>query len=312
MYNGKIIQILVGKKDLEKIGEPKTPNYDEYLPVYTILERRNEDLNEIIVKKYDDNIIVEITRVFKEKNLNEIFELKEELFNLCENYLKKYINNNIYESYTIYTFSNYLDPEEFINKNIQDILKLLKNQFDNVPKYYIKELLENRIKYSDKDLILLEWDNGLILDKNEDFKEEVDIIELACVRLLNLRIFDMILSNQIKYLFSKDIKSLNYFKLRDISKEIFDKRLKYLSYLDSMENTIIFYGDRYYVELYNKLCYIFSINEWTNRIEKKLNMIEDIYEMINRNITELYELILEFTIVLLIVLEIVFAAFKIM
>ncbi len=312
MYNGKIIQILVGKQDLEKIGKPKSPNYEEYLPVYTILERINEDLKEIIVKKYEDNIIVEIAKDFKEKNLNEIFELKEELFDLCENYMKKYVDNNIYESYTIYSFSNYNDPEKFINDNIQNILKLLKNQFDNVPKDYIKELLDNRIKYSDKDLILLEWDNGLILDKNEDFKEEIDIIELACVRLLNLRIFDRILKEQIEELLSKDISSLNYFKLRDMSKDIFDKRLKYLSYFDSMENTIIFYGDRYYVELYNRICDIFSINEWTNRIEKKLNMIEDIYEMINNNMTEFYELVLEFTIVLLIVLEIVFAMFKIM
>jgi hypothetical protein len=70
--------------------------------------------------------------------------------------------------------------------------RLLRGQYEDVPEEYIDELLENKLKYSDKDLIILDWDNGIILDKNEDFWEEVDIIELACVRVLNLRVFDYI------------------------------------------------------------------------------------------------------------------------
>ncbi|ACV24889.1 hypothetical protein [Methanocaldococcus fervens] len=318
VLSGKIVQILVGylkeniySEQMMKVRMKRIYSYEEFLPTYSLIERITEENKEIAIKVYEKNIIVEIVKDFKNKDLVELFEIKEELFDEAFGYLKKYNADKFLESYTLYCFSDYSDPDSFIKENKSILAKLLKNQYEDVPEEYVNEILVNKIKYSTKDLIILDWDNGIILDKNEDFWEEVDIIELACIRVLNLRIFDNMLSEAIQYFTKLQWEKLGYFKLKKLSKDLYLQRISYISYFDSIENVLMLYGDRYYAELYERLCKIFYVSEWIKRVEKKMEMINDIYAMIRQSLTEVYGLLLEGTIVTLILLEIILALVKI-
>ena len=312
VLSGKIVQILVGylkeniySEQMVKLRMKRVCSYEEFLPTYSLIERITEENKEVAIKAYEKNIIVEIVKDFKNKDLITLFELKEMLFDEALNYLKKYNADRFLESYTLYCFNEYSDPDSFIKENKYILAKLLRNQYDDVPEEYINELLKNKIKYSTKDLIILDWDNGIILDKNEDFWEEVDIIELACIRVLNLRIFDNMLSEAIQYFTRLQWEKLGYFRLKRLSKDLYLQRISYISYFDSIENVLMLYGDRYYAELYERLCRIFYVNEWIKRVEKKMDMINEIYTMIRQHLTEFYGLLLEVTIVALILLEII-------
>lgn len=318
VLSGKIVQILVGylkeniySEQMMKLRMKRICSYEEFLPTYSLIERITEENKEIAIKVYEKNIIVEIVKDFKNKDLIDLFELKEELFDEALSYLKKYDADKFLESYTLYCFSEYSDPDSFIKENKSILTKLLRNQYEDVPEEYINELLMNKIKYSTKDLIILDWDNGIILDKNEDFWEEVDIIELACIRVLNLRVFDSMLSEAIQYSTRLQWEKLGYFRLKKLSKDLYLQRISYISYFDSIENVLMLYGDRYYAELYERLCKIFHVSEWIKRVEKKMEMISDIYTMTRQHLTEFYGLLLEGTIVALILLEIILALAKI-
>ncbi len=318
VLSGKIVQILVGylkeniySEQMVKLRMKRVCSYEEFLPTYSLIERITEENKEVAIKAYERNIIVEIVKDFKNKDLITLFELKEMLFDEALNYLKKYNADRFLESYTLYCFNEYSDPDSFIKENKYILAKLLRNQYDDVPEEYINELLKNKIKYSTKDLIILDWDNGIILDKNEDFWEEVDIIELACIRVLNLRVFDNMLSEAIQYFTRLQWEKLGYFRLKKLSKDLYLQRISYISYFDSIENVLMLYGDRYYAELYERLCKIFYVNEWIKRVEKKMDMINEIYTMVRQHLTEFYGLLLEATIVALILLEIILALINI-
>ena len=318
VLSGKIVQILVGylkeniySEQMVKLRMKRVCSYEEFLPTYSLIERITEENKEVAIKAYEKNIIVEIVKDFKNKDLITLFELKEMLFDEALNYLKKYNADRFLESYTLYCFNEYSDPDSFIKENKYILAKLLRNQYDDVPEEYINELLKNKIKYSTKDLIILDWDNGIILDKNEDFWEEVDIIELACIRVLNLRVFDNMLSEAIQYFTRLQWEKLGYFRLKRLSKDLYLQRISYISYFDSIENVLMLYGDRYYAELYERLCKIFYVNEWIKRVEKKMDMINEIYTMVRQHLTEFYGLLLEVTIVALILLEIILALINI-
>ena len=84
--SGKIVQIFVGvlKEGVESeqiisLRTKKTLSYEEFLPTYSLLERITEENKEVLVKVYGMNIIVEITKEFRNKDLLDVFELKEEL-----------------------------------------------------------------------------------------------------------------------------------------------------------------------------------------------------------------------------------------
>ncbi|ACX73410.1 conserved hypothetical protein [Methanocaldococcus vulcanius M7] len=312
--SGKIVQIVVGylKESIysEQMMRPRVKricSYEEFLPTYSLIERITEENKEVDIKVYERNIIVEIVRDFKDKSVVELFEIKESLFEDALKYLKEYEADRFLESYTLYCFSDYSDPELFIRENKDVLAKLLRDQYEDVPEEYFDEVLEGKIKYSTKDLIILDWDNGIILDKNEDFWEEVDIIELACIRVLNLRVFDVMLSEAIQYLTKLHWEKLGYFKLKKLSKDLYLQRISYISYFDSIENVLMLYGDRYYAELYERLCEIFYVSEWIKRVEKKMEMISEIYMMVRQFLTEFYGFILEGSIVALILLEVILA-----
>ncbi|NPA62177.1 MAG: hypothetical protein GXN95_01310 [Methanococci archaeon] len=312
--SGKIVQIVVGylKESIysEQMMRPRVKricSYEEFLPTYSLIERITEENKEVDIKVYERNIIVEIVRDFKDKSVVELFEIKESLFEDALKYLKEYEADRFLESYTLYCFSDYSDPDLFIRENKDVLAKLLRDQYEDVPEEYFDEVLEGKIKYSTKDLIILDWDNGIILDKNEDFWEEVDIIELACIRVLNLRVFDVMLSEAIQYLTKLHWEKLGYFKLKKLSKDLYLQRISYISYFDSIENVLMLYGDRYYAELYERLCEIFYVSEWIKRVEKKMEMISEIYMMVRQFLTEFYGFILEGSIVALILLEVILA-----
>ena len=105
VLSGKIVQILVGylkeniySEQMMKLRMKRIYSYEEFLPTYSLIERITEESKEIAVKVYEKNIIVEIVKDFKNEELAELFELKEELFDEALSYIKKYNADKFLES----------------------------------------------------------------------------------------------------------------------------------------------------------------------------------------------------------------------
>ena len=88
-------------------------------------------------------------------------------------------------------------------------------------------------------------------------------------------------------------------------------RTKSLLEFDAIENSIKLYGDWYSAKVYNMAGKKLYIEKWKTIVENKLNTIRELYTMIAQQTTEYYNVLLEFTIVLLIIFEIALAFFKI-
>ena len=135
---------------------------------------------------------------------------------------------------------------------------------------------------------------------------------MANIQLLNLRILDNKLQEEIARIKKLiDFGKLKIFKLNYYIKDIVKLRSKSLLELDSIENIIKLYGDWYSARLYNIASRKMYIEKWRSNVEAKLNLLKEMYDMVSQRMSESYNIILEATIVLLIIMEIFLALFKI-
>ena len=79
---------------------------------------------------------------------------------------------------------------------------------------------------------------------------------------------------------------------------------------DAIENSLKLYGDWYSAKVYSIAAKKLYIEKWKTIVEKKLDTVRELYTMIAQRTSESYNLLLEFTIVLLIVFEIALAFMK--
>lgn len=288
-----------------------SPNYEEYFPVFRILEQAVT--KEIAGKKvsftlkvFEDNLIVEAETEFDFKTAQAILDFKEPLSEYSKKLAKRYKPSSFFEEYTFYLKKDYDNAQGYINANKHIIAALLKDEKSGLTQKEIESTLLNRITYGKEDLTIIEWDGALLFDKEGEFKDTISIIELANVQLLNLRLLDNSLQDDIGKL--KDQLEpgglLSFLRLSKFMKDIVKVRIQSVIELDSIDNSLKLYGDWYSARIYDMAAKKLYLQRWRTNVENKLNVLKDIYEMIAHRMAENYNLLLELTIVILIVLEI--------
>ncbi len=93
-------------------------------------------------------------------------------------------------------------------------------------------------------------------------------------------------------------------------KDIVKIRSESVLELENIESALKLYGDWYSGKVYDLASKKFHLSSWRVQVLAKLQVLEDLYEMSDHITTERFNLILEFSIVVLIVLEIVLALLR--
>ena len=69
-------------------------------------------------------------------------------------------------------------------------------------------------------------------------------------------------------------------------------------------------GDQYLARVYRLLATRFHLNEWERNIQRKLDVIQDVYEVLSDQADSYRTQFLEFVVVLLIIIEVVVAILR--
>lgn len=309
----------ITKRTTDVVVKPSksSPNYEEYFPTYKSLEKPLKKEIEgksvlINLKSYNDNLIVEAKAEFDEKESAAILKLKDMLAAECEKVAKAYEPSALSEEYTFFCIAEYEDYDKYIAANKVKIASLLKDESEELVSREVEDTISASIKYGKEDTVIMDWDGAFILDKDKEFDEVISLLELANIQLLNLRLLDFKLQEDIGRIRKLiDFGRLKIFQLSYYSKEIVKLRSEALLEFDSIENMIKLYGDWYSARLYSIASRKLSIEKWRTAVEAKLDLLRDIYTIITERVAESYNIILEASIVVLIIVEIMLAVMKV-
>ncbi len=210
------------------------------------------------------------------------------------------------ETYLAYCFADVgAEPTSFLAENRRDLTTLIAGEPYGYPLHesQIQKTMSNPFSYSGRDLAVFDMDRCIIIDSDRDYEDVLLICELANYQYLELRNLDKLLDrwldeaeddvNAIARKGKGQGKKLKTGALRKKFGKIQALRLDALFILENLENSAKIIGDYFLGTVYEHICGIFNTSGWTRSVERRLDALQNIYEIVKVERSERTMLILD-------------------
>lgn len=218
------------------------------------------------------------------------------------------------EAYTVFCINSPLlaadgtriSAESWFQSHRRPVAALLTQEPDmeRLSKQESDESTGRYLSYYEDDLVVVDWDAALLIDEPRDFDETLYIMELANLQLAELEAYDRILDEALDRSY-RDLGGQPSRSRSDILRELREIRIDMARFNDELSNITKFFGDWHLARIYEKLSLRFHLAEWHRTIDGKLKTLDDLYQLLKHDQTNRWMIILEGTIVLLFIIDLV-------
>jgi uncharacterized Rmd1/YagE family protein len=129
------------------------------------------------------------------------------------------------------------------------------------------------------------------------------ILEVANLQLAELEAYDRILDTALERSYRDLTRQPR--RSRDVMRELREIRVDLARFSDELSNITKFFGDWHLARLYENIAARFHLGDWHRTIDKKLDTLDDLYQILSQDRTNQWMLTLEITIVLLFVVDLI-------
>jgi hypothetical protein len=238
-------------------------------------------------------------------------EVRQELLPYCNRPIEQIGEE---EAYTVFCITSplvtedgtRLTAERWLEDRRREVASIITQEQDLslLSDQEVDETTARGVSYYGHDLTVVDWDAALIINEPPDLEETLLIMELANVQLTELEAYDRILDDAVM----RSYRDLEIARLRgrapvmDALREI---RIDLARLSDELSNITKFFGDWHLARIYQMLSERFHLGDWHRVVAGKLNTLDSLYGLHKQDQNNRWMLILEFTIVLLFVLDLV-------
>ena len=201
--------------------------------------------------------------------------------------------------------------EDWLAENRRRVAALLNEERDP-DRLSVQEAGESTSKYLsyyDGDLVVVDWDAALVIDEPRFFDETLYLMELANVQLAELEAYDRMLDDAVERSY-RDVMQRRFRGGRTaVQRSLRELRIDLARLSDELSNITKFFGDWHSARIYQALSARFHLTDWHRTIDEKLKTLDDLYQLLGAEQNNRWMLILEVSIVLLFVIDLVILAF---
>jgi hypothetical protein len=199
-----------------------------------------------------------------------------------------------------------VSAESWFQSHRRQVAALLtqESEGERLSKQESEESTGRYLSYYDNDLVVIDWDAALIIDEPNDFNETLYIMELANLQLAELEAYDRILDNALERSY-RDLSGRTLRSRADTLRLLREIRIDMERFNDELSNITKFFGDWHLARIYEKLASRFHLGDWHRNIEGKLKTLADLYQLLKQDQTNRWMIILEVTIILLFIIDLV-------
>lgn len=252
----------------------------------------------VLRQRYDDHIQILDCRFqlpdalsLKAIQQREIIEK-----NLGERFLPaEHLNSGMYEEYVILLLVNAKPtPDKFIEKNSAGLARFMRSQREVFDPREIEDILVSRVRYSNMELTLVDWDGAVIIAPNRDFQSDIELLKIGNYQLLRYRMLDHLVEKMLdKINESFFINRRRPRATRGAIRDIVQHRLEVMLDFERTEQNLLLIGDWYTAKLYTVIRDEFYLEEWKNTIRSKLDNLEGIVETIQEHFALSFETLMD-------------------
>jgi hypothetical protein len=198
-----------------------------------------------------------------------------------------------------------LNAEQWWRANRRAVASLLTQEpdIDHLSKQEAEESTGRYLSYYEQDLVVVDWDAALIIDEKQNFDETLYVMELANLQLAELEAYDRILDGSLERSY-RDL-TLRRGGANNILRELRELRIDLARFSDELSNITKFFGDWHLARIYENISARFHLTDWHRTLDGKLKTLDDLYQLLSHDRMNRWMLILEVTIVLLFVIDLV-------
>jgi hypothetical protein len=218
------------------------------------------------------------------------------------------------ENYTVFCLhelplddsNSKFQAEDWLKTNRREIAGLLTEE-SNITYLSEQEVTESTgryLTYYSHDLVVVDWDAALVVGERESLDDILHIMEVANVQLVELSAYDRLLDGSLEKAY-RDLAKRRVKVSREIHRNLREIRVDLARFSDELSNITKFFGDWHLARIYTSLSNRFHLDDWYQIIREKLRALGDLYQLLQQDWVNFWMVLLEATIVLLFILDVI-------
>lgn len=198
-------------------------------------------------------------------------------------------------------------PDELLSRARQSIAQVLRAESQGLSNQEVDNALAHPVTYGRDDVCLVDWLAAFLM--GADTEDERLVLELATIELLELRLLDENLEEQIEEAYELLARPRGPFsalmvqrrELEHVARMQADDALLH----EGIDNALKLFGDDYLARLYRASSQRFHFEDWDVSIQRKLEVLRSVYQSLADSAAHRRSEVLEWIIILLIAVDIV-------
>jgi hypothetical protein len=197
-----------------------------------------------------------------------------------------YRDTGLFEEYVILCLSKIdTSPDNFIEVNKSALSRFIRPQRETLDAAEINEILVSRVRYSQEDLTLVDWEAAIIIAPQGDFQSDVELLKIGNYQLLRYRILDQSIEGILFAINDEFLqgKKSRFKPTRTSLRRIIEHRLELALDFEHTDQNLLLIGDWYTAKLFAVIRNEFYLYEWKSAVRTKLDNLEGIVNTIQEN-----------------------------
>ncbi len=172
-------------------------------------------------------------------------------------------------------------------------------------------LLANRFSYYEDDLVVLSWEDAVVVEPQANDRDVEYILEFANAQLLELRVYDALLDAELPAMYDRIAAArrrqlpLTTRRFQSVLRDLHTRVADVTETVERAENALKVTDDVYLARVYGAALELFRASAWRRGIERKLEIFRGTYAMLNGEAEAARSELLELVIILMILAELV-------
>jgi hypothetical protein len=176
----------------------------------------------------------------------------------------------------------------------------------------VRDSTKQHFRYSANDLCVIDWDTALVVEPGGGL-EVVAVVELALMQLLEFRYYDALFERELLRVYPLIEEPRQRFwwlfagKYTDLTRRVQHLVVESAEFVERAENAVKVIGDFYLARVYRAALERFRVPEWEASVVRRAELASDVAGLLRTEAQGTLGIVLEASIVLLILFEIVWA-----
>jgi hypothetical protein len=204
----------------------------------------------------------------------------------------------------------HLTAEQLLNQRSAEIALLVRGEQHALSPQEQDDVLRNRLSYLADDLVVPTWNAAFVYDSDAGAQAALEIFEFANSQLLEFRYYDDLLERELMRIYAQlqkpqrsySIAGRRYIKA---TRQLHALFIDVNEITDRTQNALKMIGDIYAARLFQLVASRLGVGLWRASVEEKLKTLDDIYRFAVEQVGIARGQLLELTIVLILVFELV-------